>query len=58
MHTQFRPMPDFTQDLHEIGLMAAASAEFADSLLNALLAAGEAAAAVADPAAELKVAAF
>jgi hypothetical protein len=58
MQDQFRPMPDFTQDLHEIGLMAAASPEFADSLLNALLAAGEPAVATADPTDELKVAAF
>jgi hypothetical protein len=58
MQNQFRPMSDFTQDLYEIGLIAAASPEFADSLLTALLAAGEPAAAAADPADELQVAAF
>jgi hypothetical protein len=58
MQNQFRPMPDFTQDLHEIGLMAAASPEFADSLLNALLGPTKPAVATADPAAELTFAAF
>ena len=58
MQNQFRSMPEFNQDLHEIGLMAAASPEFADSLLNALLAAREPAIAAADPTDDLKVAAF
>jgi hypothetical protein len=58
MQNQFRPMPDFSQDLREIGLMAAASPEFADSLLDALLAAGEPAATAADPTGILNVAAF
>jgi hypothetical protein len=32
---------DFTSDLYDIGVMAAASPEFADQLIRALLAAGE-----------------
>jgi hypothetical protein len=58
MQNQFRSMPEFNQDLHEIGLMAAASPEFADSLLRTLLAAGEPAAATAEPTDNLTVAAF
>jgi hypothetical protein len=32
---------DFTGDLYDIGVMAAASPEFADQMIRALLAAGE-----------------
>ena len=58
MQNQFLPMPDISQDLFEFGLMAAASPGFADSLMEALLAAGEPAAATATPIDDLSVAAF
>jgi hypothetical protein len=35
------PALDSSQDIYEIGLMAAASPEFADALIRALLAAAE-----------------
>ena len=50
---------DLTGDLHEIGLMAAASPDFIDAMVRALLAAGEeaAAASVRSEASTTKIAA-
>jgi hypothetical protein len=41
MNTSSANAFDFTSDLCEIGLMAAASPDFADQVIRALLAAGE-----------------
>lgn len=41
MNTKSANTFDFTSDFYDIGLMAAASPEFADQMIRALLAVGE-----------------
>jgi hypothetical protein len=57
MESPLPPANDLNQDIYEFGLMAAASPEFAEAMLRALLAQGEPDPAAGKAAGPLRVAA-